>query len=1035
LQRVHHRALHGALRVTLIYIFVAGCWIIFSDELVNWLVRDPDRRTQLSIYKGWAFVLLTGGLLYSVLRHWLGQLAQETEKSAHAEAERRTTAEKLRQSEEQLRLVIEASRDGLWDHNLKSGIAYLSPRYAEITGLRPGHVPANLDAFGRLVHPEDWPLVLKAMNEHLAGKSPFSEAEYRMLRPDGGERWVWGRGQVVERGPDGTPWRMVGTISDITDRKQAERRILQLNRTYSLLSDINQNIVREKDPHAMLAAACAIAVGDGKFRMAWVAMLDADGHQLEPVASAGMVEGYTDSVNIDLRDASRRRGPMASCFLAGQHSICNDLAHDPNFLPWREEALRRGYRAVGAFPLKVDGATVGVFSLYSDTSHFFDDAELLLLDELAVDIGFALEISSREKERRRMERELQASEERYKVIFDNAPDAVLLAACDGADLGRILAANERADRMHGYLPGELVGMRIDELSIVDSEERKVENFRRIAAGESVTVEVEHRRKDGTIFPVEIVASRIVWGGRVCVLSFERDITERKRAEEAHTRLAIVVEQATETIVITDTHGTIIYANPAFEKTTGYTRAEAIGQNPRILKSGKQSDDDYRAMWEVLERGEVWQGHFINRRKDGTLYEEDATITPVRDAAGKLVCYAAVKRDVTREVHLERQLLQAQKMESVGQLAGGVAHDFNNMLAATMMHLGLLQGNPDLGRDTQETIQELLDGAKRAANLTRQLLMFSRRSVMEVRLLDLNELVTNLLKMLVRLIGEHIVVRFDRRPGLPAFEGDAGMIEQVIMNLAVNARDAMPNGGGLTIAIEVMQADADRVPAQPGLKPGTFLCLSFSDAGCGMDEATRQHLFEPFFTTKDPGKGTGLGLATVHGIVAQHDGWVEVESEIGLGSTFKVFLPASANKLIESIPVSAAAAERGHETVLVVEDEEDLRELVATSLRTLGYTVFEAENGQAAVNLWQQRGGTGFDLLFSDMVMPEGLTGLDLAGKLKKENPNLKVIISSGYSGEFAGQSKVAASGITYLQKPYNLQSLATTVRECLNGKN
>ena len=254
-----------------------------------------------------------------------------------------------------------------------------------------------------------------------------------------------------------------------------------------------------------------------------------------------------------------------------------------------------------------------------------------------------------------------------------------------------------------------------------------------------------------------MASPVVFDGRVCVLSFERDITERKRVEESHARLAIVVEQAAETIMVTDTHGTILYANPAFEKTSGYTRAEAIGQNFRSLKSGKQSEEFYRQMWEVLERGEVWHGHFINRRKDGALYEEDATMSPVRDVAGKIVSYVAVKRDVTREVQLEKQFLQAQKMESVGQLAGGVAHDFNNMLAAMMMHLGRLQRNQTLTPEAQETIKELLEEAQRAANVTRQLLMFSRRSVMEVKLLDLNEVVTNLLKMLGRLIGEHIVV--------------------------------------------------------------------------------------------------------------------------------------------------------------------------------------------------------------------------------------------------------------------------------------
>jgi PAS domain S-box-containing protein len=302
-------------------------------------------------------------------------------------------------------------------------------------------------------------------------------------------------------------------------------------------------------------------------------------------------------------------------------------------------------------------------------------------------------------------------------------------------------------------------------------------------------------------------------------------------------------------------------NPAFEKTSGYTCAEAIGQNPRLLKSGKHGADFYRQMWGVVARGEVWQGHFVNRRKDGTLFEEDATISPVRDVAGKIVSYVAVMRDVTQQVQLERQYLQAQKMESVGQLAGGVAHDFNNMLAATMMHLSLLKEKKDLGPETLETIEELIEEASRAANLTRQLLLFSRRSVMEVKLLDLNELVTNISKMLGRLIGEHIKVRFGHREGLPALECDAGMVEQVIMNLAVNARDAMPNGGKLSIGIEAVEADAARIKGKPDVQAGQFLCLSVADTGCGMDEATRQRIFDGSWhrrTTQGLGRGGKRG---------------------------------------------------------------------------------------------------------------------------------------------------------------------------------
>ena len=641
--------------------------------------------------------------------------------------------------------------------------------------------------------------------------------------------------------------------------------------------------------------------------------------------------------------------------------------------------------------------------------------------------GIEIDITSR----KRSETVLHESEEKFSKAFHSSPMGMTLST---KEEGRYLDVNAVFLDLLQKSREEVIGHTAVELGVWgDSEQRAAFLLNLKRGGQQHNVEVTWRTESGQIREVVMSGVEVVIGGTDCLLGSVLDITERKRVEGSHARLATVVEQAAETIVITDTRGTILYANPAFEKTTGYTRAEAVGQNPRILKSGKQNDEFYRQMWEVLKRGEPWSGHFLNRRKDGTLYEEDATISPVRDVSGKIISYVAVKRDVTHEAQLERQFLQAQKMESVGQLAGGVAHDINNMLAATMMHLGLLQGNENLDPETQEIIKELIEEAKRAANLTRQLLLFSRRSVMEVKLLDLNELLTHLLKMLGRLIGEHIVVRFDRREGLPAIEADPGMIEQVIMNLAVNARDAMPQGGKLAIGIEAVQVDAERVAGKPDVRPGQFLCLSVSDTGCGMDEATQDHIFEPFFTTKEPGKGTGLGLATVHGIVAQHKGWVEVESEVGKGTTFKVFLPASTKKMAGATPAAKTAAMRGHETILVVEDEVSVRRLVALNLRKLGYAVFEAENGQAAMNLWQQRRGE-FDLLFSDMVMPEGLTGLDLAEKLKKEKPGLKVIISSGYSAEIAGQSSLAAHGIIYLQKPYHVEILAKTVRDCLDGK-
>jgi two-component system, cell cycle sensor histidine kinase and response regulator CckA len=392
------------------------------------------------------------------------------------------------------------------------------------------------------------------------------------------------------------------------------------------------------------------------------------------------------------------------------------------------------------------------------------------------------------------------------------------------------------------------------------------------------------------------------------------------------------------------------------------------------------------------------------------------------------------REITGRKELETQLRQAQKLEAVGQLAGGVAHDFNNILAAIMMHLGLLQMNSRLDEETRHALGELDAQARQAAGLTRQLLMFSRRSVLAVKPLDLNAVVVNLLKMLRRLIGEQIDLRFDGKSALPMVEADDGMMEQVLMNLAVNARDAMPKGGRLTIGTTVADVGVGHVVANPNRRAGSFVCLVVSDTGCGMNAATLKRIFEPFFTTKEPGKGTGLGLATVHGIVAQHKGWVEVESEMGKGTTFRVYLPAAAQMQVETAPIPASEpVRRGKETVLLVEDELPVRQVVGRSLRALGYQVHEAENGQEAMRLWQTHGAQ-VDLLLTDMVMPEGMTGLELAEQLQALKPGLKAIISSGYSAEMVEVGVPTKEGIVYLPKPYTTSVLANVVRDCLDQK-
>ena len=395
------------------------------------------------------------------------------------------------------------------------------------------------------------------------------------------------------------------------------------------------------------------------------------------------------------------------------------------------------------------------------------------------------------------------------------------------------------------------------------------------------------------------------------------------------------------------------------------------------------------------------------------------------------CYA---EDITDRLNLEAQLRQAQKMESIGQLAAGVAHDFNNMLTIIQGHTSALLAKPSLPSEVVDPVQAVYFAAERAAGLTRQLLMFSRKNVMQPRQLDLREVVGNLTQMVQRLIGESIALQFQPPEELPFVLGDVGMIEQVVMNLSVNARDAMPHGGTLGIGLETAPIDTAYAETHPESRVGRFVRLRVADTGIGMDAVTLSHIFEPFFTTKDVGKGTGLGLATVYGIVKQHDGWLEVSSEPGKGTTFDVFFPAGKEKAVserkETVATGPVAG--GTETILIVEDEETLREMACDILKDCGYRILEASTGRQALEVWNQSAGE-IDLVLTDMVMPEGISGVDLAEWLLADRPDLKIIFTSGYSSTEIGEELLMRARARFLQKPYSHITLAKAVRECLDA--
>lgn len=547
-------------------------------------------------------------------------------------------------------------------------------------------------------------------------------------------------------------------------------------------------------------------------------------------------------------------------------------------------------------------------------------------------------------------------------------------------------------------------------------------------------EVEYRivRPDGQVRAVHSFGEvmRDKSGRARGMIGAMQDITERKRAEEQLSRLFTAVEHAGEAILVTDSAGTILYVNPAFENTTGYERGEVIGKNPRILQSGKHDKAFYQHMWDTLLSGEVWRGRFTNKKKDGTLYEETATISPIRDEAGNVVNYVAVKRDVTSESLLQRQLIQAQKMEAIGTLVGGIAHDFNNLLQvingyAEMSMFRLTEGDPGYS-----ALLEIRRAARSAAELTQGLLTFSRRVESNLRPVDLNQELHEVAKMLARTLPKMIEIEMDLSEPLDPVNSDPAQLQQVIMNLAVNARDAMPNGGRLSIETKNVYLDEEYCKSFLDVAPGNYVFLGISDSGTGMDEETRKHIFDPFFTTKETGKGTGLGLSIVFGVVKSHGGFIQCYSEPRHGTTFKIYLPALRKTCEVAETHELAAYTGGNETILLVDDEEPVRRLAAEILKKFGYTVLTACDGKECVEVFS-REKDKIDLLILDLIMPE-MDGSDCLREILKIAPQAKVVIASGYVADGQIDQALETGAKSFVTKPYDARQLLERVRKALD---
>ncbi len=627
-------------------------------------------------------------------------------------------------------------------------------------------------------------------------------------------------------------------------------------------------------------------------------------------------------------------------------------------------------------------------------------------------------------------------------FFEAVPDAMVAVDAHG----EIVQVNSQTERLFGYTQGELIGQKVEMLvpeSLRGEHHHHRDRFhekpqtRRMGAA----LDLRGRRKDGSEFPVEISLSPVHTDGGMVVLSAIRDITDRKRIEEelrkAHvelraskdrelseqrSRMALIVDSSQDAIIAKDLGGIITNWNKGAEQVYGYTAAEAIGKPITILAPGERRDETMTILARIRTGERVEPFETVRVRKDGQRLSVSLSVSPIQSANGDIVGASIIARDVTGQRRAEDMLRQAQKMEAVGRLAGGVAHDFNNILGIVIACCELMRARVS-DSSVGQYLDNIQEASKRGSSLTRQLLAFSRRQMtLQPRLLDLNDSLRELAKLLRPLMGDDVQIIQRHGTNHAIIEADPSQLDQVVLNIAVNARDAMPRGGKLILETSIQDFDAALAEQHPPLKPGRYVVLAISDTGIGMDAVTMSKIFDPFFTTKEVGRGTGLGLATVYGIVKHAGGHVLVYSEPNRGTTFKVYFPAADHKLDSAQQTEAQILPPRAEgrTVLLVEDDNLMRSVTKQMLEDHGYKVLEAEDGKSALEHLRANGDV--DVTLTDVVM-RGMSGPELAVKIVNSHPSIKVIYMSGYTGELLDQTEGMNLGIPLLEKPFTRAAL------------
>jgi len=894
--------------------------------------------------------------------------------------------EALRREKERLANVIEGTGVGTWEWNIQTGETVFDDRWASMVGYTVSELqPGTVETWESLVHPQDLPMANEELRRHLSGEQDAYVVEYRMRHKDGREVWVLDRGKVIERTEEGMPLRMFGTHTDITSRKEAEGE-------KQLLAKLVEHARNE------------IYVFSEK-TLSFTRV------------SRGALEnlGYS-------QEEMRNLTPM-------------DVKPDYGETEFRAllEPLVSGERDSLQFETchrRKDGSS---YPVETHLSHHPDDHLFLAV---TMDVT----------ERKRAEAELMKREEHQRSLLTSAPMAIF--TLDPA--GKVLSWNPAAEVIFGWTAGEAVGRRLPVVPGPTQEEFDA-LLAGVVKGEIIRQEELTRvRKDGSDVLVSLSAApiRSAEGEVEAVMSVLMDVSEQREAERALLEERLLLRRVMETspvgIVLLDPDGAVLFLNRFAEETLGLSLEEAEGRRYDELgwtistpEVGSQ-DVGGRVVARVLESGSPVSDVLIAiESEEGDRVMVSVSAAAVRDPRGENRGMVAIFEDVTQRVadqerrrQVEEEFLQAQKLEAVARLAGGVAHDFNNMLAVIMSAAEMAIPQADPQSTLYQDLMHIHEAAQRSAGLTRQLLAFSRKQIRRPRALDLNEIITGQEKMLRRLIGEDLSIHLDLGKDLWLVNMDPSQVDQILANLMVNARDAIPGVG--TVTVKTKNVDMEALPrgeSRP-LREGRFVALVVSDTGSGMDAETMDRIFEPFFTTKAQGRGTGLGLSTVYGIVQQSGGMIQVSSAPGEGTTFRIYLPPAEKEKREVEP-RVPELSMGEETILIVEDETSILQLARRFLEESGYRVFTAGTPMEALGLVHEA-DEPIHLLLTDVVMP-GMNGKQLQARVKELMPDIRTLFMSGYTAEVIAQRGVLEEDVDFVQKPFSMPVLARRVREVLDA--